>query len=385
MKKILDKIINYEIFKFSIFTLLLLNIYIVYSSTYKTNLEYMIKEIIFIGISVSIAYSIKYIILDRTDEYSKRMRKFYLINVLILVVGLGLSILLFFLPTSIVPYINGATRWIKTPFFNIAPIEILKIGIVFLFTHILTSNMFTKDLNAKQIKIFIPFLFIFLILSILIPIKQKDFGNFFLIVSIFLILIFILFNKLRLIFKLVGIAVNGLFLFIIISPHRIERIKNWLLASSGTGDVSSNYQVKQGLIHISEGGFIGNGFGESIYKLGYIPDLHTDMIFTLLMNETGFLGFILYYLLLFYVTFFLIYKSIKINNLYTILYSTIVSLMLLIQSFINLFGVLSVIPLKGISVPFLSYGGSALLFTIIAISLSIILMKISSYHTEEEF
>jgi cell division protein FtsW len=345
----------------------------------------MIKEIIFIGITASIAISIKYLILDRTKDYSKRMRKFYLINVLILLIGLIFSIALFFLPTSIVPYINGATRWIKTPFFNIAPIEILKVGIVFLFTHILTSNMFTKDLNAKQIKIFIPFLFIFLILSILIPIKQKDFGNFFLIVSIFLILIFILFNKLRLIFKMLGIAVNGLLLFIVISPHRIERIKNWLFANSGTGDVSSNYQVQQGLIHINEGNFIGNGFGESIYKLGYIPDLHTDMIFTLLMNETGFIGFTVYYLLLFYITFFLIYKSIKINNLYTILYSTIVALMLLIQSFINLLGVLSVIPLKGISVPFLSYGGSALLFIIIAISLSVILMKINAHHTEEEF
>jgi len=373
----MNKFFNIELFFISLTSLILLNLYTVYSSTYFINFQYLLKEIFFILISI-IFNLILFKIIFKKQDYFERINIFYKINFTILIVGLILSFLLFILPTSIVPYINGATRWIKTPLFNIAPIEVLKIGIIFLFTHILTSNKYTNNFNSKTLHVFIPFAIVFFILAILIPFKQKDLGNFFLILMTFLSITFVLFQKIRLIFKLISIGVITLLLFIISSPHRIDRIVNWLNATNNIGDISSNYQVKQGLYAINSSNIYGNGIGESIFKLGYIPDLHTDMIFTLLIDETGIFGIILYYSLLFYITLFLITKSLILNNLYTILYTLIVSIMIFFQGFINLFGILGIIPLKGISVPFLSYGGSNIFYIITIISLSLFLLKINS-------
>jgi len=306
-----------------------------------------------------------------------RVRRFYILNLLVLFIGIILNLSLFILPSSIVPHINGATRWIKLGFFNISPIEILKLGVIFIFTHILTSNAYTEKNNTKEIKIFLPFVFIFLILSFLIPIKQKDIGNFFLISASFLLLIFIIFNKLRLIFKLVGIALIALVSLILTSQHRIDRVKNWFFSNSNVGDVASNYQVTQGYLNIHEGGWFGTGFGQSIFKYGYIPDIHTDLIFSLYINETGIIGFILYYILLLYINIFLIYKAVVSNNLYSILYTAFLSFYVMLQSFLNLFGILGIVPLKGITVPFLSYGGSSIFFLIIAYGFALILLKIN--------
>ena len=376
-----SRIFKIEYFYFSFFLLLLLNLYTTYSSTYFSDFEYLIKQGFFIIFSFFINSILYFYILHRKQDYFKRIDIFYNVNVFLLSIGLIFSIALFFLPASIVPYINGATRWIKTPFFNIAPIEVLKIGVIFLFTHILTSNIYTNNFHSKTLKVFLPFAFVFFILAILIPFKQKDLGNFFLILISFLSIIFILFNRIRLIFKLFFVGFIGLTLFIISSPHRIDRIKNWINASQQTGDISSNYQVVQGLFAINSSNVIGNGVGESIFKLGYIPDLHTDMIFTLLIDETGVFGLIFYYTLIFYITFYIVYQAMRINNLYTILYTLIVSLMVFYQGFINLFGILGVIPLKGISVPFLSYGGSNIFYIITIFSFAIILLKINSEKT----
>lgn len=377
----MNKIFNLNIFYLSIFTLILFNLFTVYSSTYEDSFNFLIKQSLFYTISIGAILVINHLIFYKSNDYYLHMKKFYFINLVILLFGLILSFSLFILPASVAPEINGAIRWIKTPFFSISPIEILKIGIIFMFTHILTSNVFINNFHSKTLKIFLPFLFIFLILAILVPIKQKDFGNFFLIILVFVSVIFLFFNRIRLIFQLLFIGSLSLITFIAISPHRIQRITNWLNSSNNVGDISSNYQVTQAMTAIYEGGFAGIGFGESVMKLGFIPDLHTDMIFSLLISETGIIGFLTYYLLLLYICAYIVYHSFKLNSLYVLLYSLIISITVIYQSFINLFGVIGLIPMKGITVPFLSYGGSSTLFLVIGFGMSIILLKITSRNT----
>lgn len=353
------------------FCLFLFGSLINFSASYYINENIFVKSFIFILLGSLISLFIFWFIFFN-NSLKKQIFRFYLINSSFLIISIILSILIFILPDSLMPTINGAKRWIKTPFFNIAVVEIIKISFVFIFSHIFSSNKFLKNMNTHKISFFKPILLLFLILLLVVTVKQKDFGNFFLFCVVFITMVFLFFNKIRLVFKILSLSLVGFFLLIITSPHRIDRVLGWFKEDSLNG----NYQVEQGLHAIHEGSFFGIGAGNSIFKLGYIPEVHTDMIFSLLINEFGLFGLSLYFFLVFYFLIFLVILSLKLNNLYLINYTLISSLLIGYQIFINLFGILGIIPLKGINVPFLSYGGSSTISLFILISLNISLFYI---------
>jgi len=160
------------------------------------------------------------------------------------------------------------------------------------------------------------------------------------------------------------------------SPHRRDRIMQWFESTSEVGSASANYQVEQGFFAINEGGYLGVGPGQSIMKLGYIPEPHTDMIIAVMINEIGIVGISIYIISLISMLYILLKKAIKLNNLYVLNYTVLTSLMLTYQLIVNMFGILGIIPLKGINVPFLSYGGSSAISIIVLIFLNLSLIKI---------
>jgi cell division protein FtsW len=180
---------------------------------------------------------------------------------------------------------------------------------------------------------------------------------------------------------LVGIIIGVI--AIVSKPYRLARIENWLYTMSLNffkqpiieGSIANYNQVIQSLNAIHHGGILGVGIGEGVFKLGYLSDVHTDFVLAGIAEESGLLG-ITIILGLFAV---LLYRIFRISNrsekkeyqLFALGVGSLIALQLLL----NGFGITSLFPLKGLTVPFLSYGGSSLIAFCIAIGMVLMISK----------
>jgi len=344
----------------------------VYSNTIsKYGYSEFIKELIFISISLFLSVLFTITILKyfkKVKDVDKTLNLLISINIFIFIFGIILSILMVFLPGSLVPLINGAKRWIVTPFFSISPIEIIKYGFLFVMAILFSSNKFIFYLDKKHsFELYIPFYLFFLFLTVFVVLFQKDFGNFFLLSTIFILVVLIYFKNTSSFWWFIFSGGILFTLFIISEEHRINRVLSWFYSIYQTQNENvdyNNYQILQGLYTINEGLlkniFLGCGYLESVMKFK-VPELHTDMVFTSWISENGILGLFVYFLFIFFLSYNIYTISSRINNYFLYVYSFVLISYFWITIFINLFGVLGLIPFKGISVPFLSYGGSNLI------------------------
>lgn len=376
-----------QIIVLSLVGLVMFNLFSTYTSTFYYETDgYAIKQLIFIFTGLFLGLLL-YAGITFPNATSDSMRRFYLVNGFFAGLTVFFSFLLFILPEAYLPTINGAKRWIKFMGVTIAPIEVTKISFVFIFTHIFSSKRFEENKDTKGLGLFFPVYVLFALYLVVITYKQKDLGNFFLFSAVFITMTLLFFNKLRVVFKMVGLGVGLLAAVVLLSPHRRDRIMQWFESTSDVGSASANYQVEQGFFAINEGGLWGVGPGESVMKLGYIPEPHTDMIITVLMNEVGLFGILVYCALFFSLFYALVKSAIKTGNLYVFNFSFLTSLLMIYQLFINMFGILGIIPLKGINVPFLSYGGSSAISILLLLFLNFSLLAVlnrQAFHQKRE-
>jgi len=287
-----------------------------------------------------------------------------------------------FLPHFLAPTINGARRWINFGILKLAPVEFFKIGFIFFLSFSFTRKMGQKTLKEELKQLSYYFIF-FSIFWFLIIAFQSDLGQ---VVVMFGILFFMLiiaggraqtFGILSVFIIIVGIGA------ILAKPYRLKRIKNWIdrineiffpnpdihnaLANSG--------QIKESLNAIYHGGITGTGIGNGIFKLGFLSDVHTDFVLAGIAEETGILGISLVIVLmsaLLYRIFKISFRSEKKEYQF---FAFGIGIMIAIQFLLNGLGVTSVIPLKGLTVPFLSYGGSSLLALSIGIGMVLMISK----------
>ena len=258
-----------------------------------------------------------------------------------------LFLLLLFLVPILGYEIKGATRWINLKFFSIQPSEILKGPILCLFSW--SCYLFIK--TGKFSYMFFVILIILFISSLLL--LQPDIGTLMLYLSSFFLLIILYLRNIKLIFIL------GLFglLFITFAyftfDHVSIRIDKFLSPENSP-------QVARSLSAIIEGGFFGVGLGEGQLKYS-IPESHNDFIFAILIEEFG-IFFGLFIALLYPIFFFLIKKLLK-NQANLFIQNTTFSLcfILCIQAFVNIGSSIDLIPPTGMTLPFISYGGSSML------------------------
>ena len=292
----------------------------------------ILKHIIFLFISLTVLIFLS--LLPKND-----LRK--ILNIM----SIFFILLLFIVP--IFGYeIKGATRWISFNFFSIQPSELLKGPLVCMFSwfcylYIKTNNKFYLLLS-----------FIIISIVIVLLLLQPDIGTLLVYISIFSLILILYFRNLKL-FILLGFI--GLF-FLLISyfffDHVTYRIDNFL-----NGD---NSQVSRSLSAIKSGGIFGVGLGEGQLKYS-IPESHNDFIFAILIEEFGVL-FGLFVAFLYPVFFILARKSIlSPSNLF--ISNTIFSLCFLmcLQAFVNIGSSIKLIPPTGMTLPFISYGGSSML------------------------
>jgi len=297
-----------------------------------------------------------------------------------------------FLPESFVSAVGGAKRWIKLFGFSLAPVEFFKVGFVYFLAWSFSRKLGHHDgMGLKQEFIrFAPYGFVFIGAMFMIAFIQNDLGQ---VVVLGLTLLFLLMfagSSFRFFLSLLLGALGFFLFFIFTAEHRILRIKSWwALAQNSVLELLPDslaqqlrvptevepYQIGHSLNAIHNGGFFGTGLANGTFKLGFLSEVHTDFVLAGLAEEFGFIG-VLFVVIIFL---WMIQRIFKIANrtddsrIY--LFSVGVGLLLSFAFLVNAYGISGITPIKGISVPFLSYGGSTMLAASIAIGMVLMASK----------
>lgn len=315
---------------------------------YRINPELGLKQILWIGMGI-VLFFITYILFKQIKGWENWLWLY--------VAG---SIILFILTLLLGRNVKGATNWIKIGRLSIQPSEIIKILTIFLI-----ASYYTNREKFKGMKFGNYYLMGIIYLFVLFLFLQKDLGSVLIFLSVFIALQFVYEEDRKLVLINLTIlmicAVAGYYIF----PHVRSRVQTWLDPWKYID--TRGYQITQSLFAIAEGGFFGTGLG-----LGYpefIPEVHTDFIFPAICEEMGIftgIGIIMLFLILVYRGF-----KIAINQRYKFyrIVALGISILFGIQSFIIFGGVLNMIPLTGITIPFVSYGGSSMLSSFIALGI----------------
>lgn len=260
---------------------------------------------------------------------------------------------------------GGAHRWLRLGPVTIQPAEIIKIS-----TIILLASIFEKGVKTW------PFVFILGLVTSILGLFQKDLGSSIVYFLTSATLYIASGAKLIWIFLLSPLAIFSFIYFILSSSYRKQRVLAFLDPFSDPQGFS--YHISQVLIALGSGSWFGLGLGQSRQKFEYIPEVTTDSIFAIVGEEFGFVGATFLILLIS----FLVYRGFKISEKASDNYGKLLAFGLTfwlgIQAAINLAAMVSLIPLTGVPLPFISYGGSALLTNLVAVGILLNISKSSS-------
>ena len=203
---------------------------------------------------------------------------------------------------------------------------------------------------------------------------EPDFGTGVVIVMTIVVILFVSGVKMKFFVKIGLLGLVGVAALILVAPYRLARIVSFL--NPWSDPLGSGFQIIQSLYAIGPGGLLGLGLGKSIQKHFYLPEPQTDFIFSIISEELGFLGVLIVSSL--FLT--IIYRGFKIamkcNNNFGKYLAFGITFGLAFQTLLNLMVVVGLIPVTGVTLPFLSYGGSSLLITMLSMG---ILLNISKY------
>ena len=293
-------------------------------------------------------------------------------NVLLLIT---LVLLILVLIPGIGSIRNGSRSWFGIGSFGIQPSEAAKLLLIIFTAKYLSKN----DKNKKSIKRFVfPILGITLLIFALIML-QPDFGTGVIIVMSIIGMLFIAGVPIKFFLSLGFLGILGIIILIIIAPYRLDRILSFI--NPWKDPLGSGFQIIQSLYAIGPGGLFGYGFLNSRQKHFYLPEPQTDFIFSIITEEFGFMGILIVTGLFFMI----IYKGFKIsrkaNDLFSKYLAFGITFSLSFQTILNLMVVVGLIPVTGVTLPFLSYGGSSLLITLCGMGILLNISKNNSWYT----
>ena len=355
----IDKKLLISILILSIFGLLMIysasNIW----SEYKYNDPYKFikNQLLFFIIGLILIYIITKLDINFIKKNSNNILLIcFILLVLVLIPGIG-------------KVRNGSRSWFGIGPLGIQPSEFAKLGLIIYTSKYLSSN----DKIIKNIKTGLLPLFTIILIFALLIMLEPDFGTMMVIILTLSVLIYVSGPNLKFFIKLGMIGLLAITGLIIIAPYRMKRIVSFL--NPWSDPLGSGFQVIQSLYAISPFSLLGTGFNSSIQKNFYLPEPQTDFIFSIIAEEFGIIGSI------FVITCFayIFYRSIKISLKQTDLFKKYLSFGLsfgiILQASLNLAVVTNLIPCTGITLPFLSYGGSSLLISMISIGLILNISK----------
>ena len=274
----------------------------------------------------------------------------FLLLVLVLIPGIGIVR-------------NGSRSWFGVGGFGIQPSEAAKIGLVIFVAKYLSNNYSIMNNIKKGV---LPILVVIITFFLLIML-EPDFGTGMVITMSLIAMIFISKVKVSFFLKIGLVGLLGIVGLIIVAPYRMARIVSFL--NPWSDPLGSGFQIIQSLYAIGPGGLFGMGLGNSIQKHFYLPEPQTDFIFSIISEELGFLGV----LIVSSIFLFIFYRCIKISlntkDLFGKYLSFGLSFMIIFQTILNLSVVIGLVPVTGVTLPFISYGGSSLLVSMASVGI----------------
>jgi len=296
------------------------------------------------------------IILSRVDY------KIYLKKSNLIVFGCFILLVLVLIP-GIGTVRNGSRSWFGIGSFGIQPSEFAKIGLIIYVAKYLSKNQ--KEVRDIK-KVVIPILGVIGIFFLLIML-EPDFGTGMVIVLTLVCMIFVSGVKIDFFIKIGAIGVVGIVGLIIVAPYRMARIVSYL--NPWSDPLGSGFQIIQSLYAIGPGGLLGQGFGMSRQKHFYLPEPQTDFIFSIISEEFGFLGILIVVSFFLFIFYRIIKIALKEKDLFGKYLAFGLGFGITIQAILNLMVVIGLIPVTGVTLPFLSYGGSSLLVSMASIGI----------------
>ncbi len=310
---------------------------------------------------------------------------------LIFFVFLFLMTIMHFLPASLVTEVGGAKRWIKLAGFSIAPVEFFKVGFVFFLAWSFSRKICDYSQSLKEeLVTFVPYIFAFGVVVYLIAIMQNDLGQVIVLGMTLAIMAFMAGTSARFFMISTLGAIIVFVVAIVTSEHRILRIKLWwsniqdfvlsflpdsLAQKLRVSHMVESYQISNSFYAIKNGGFLGQGLGNGTIKLGFLTEVHTDFVLAGMAEEIGIVGLLMVVGLFFFMVYRIFRIANRLEDKMESLFVLGVGLLFSLAFFINSFGITGITPIKGIAVPFLSYGGSSILAHALAIGMVVMLSK----------
>jgi len=304
---------------------------------------------------------------------------------------LFLMTIMHFLPASFVTEVGGAKRWIKLAGFSIAPVEFFKVGFVFFLAWSFSRKIQHHAQSLKEEMItFLPYVAAFAVVVYLIAIMQNDLGQVIVLGLSLVIMASMAGTSARFFMVAIFSAIALFVVSIVTSDHRILRVKLWwsniqdfilsflpdsLANTLRVKDTIEPYQISNSFYAIKHGGFLGEGLGNGTIKLGYLTEVHTDFVLAGMAEEIGIVGLSIVIGLFFFMVFRIFRIANRLENRMESLFVLGVGLIISLAFFLNAYGITGITPIKGIAVPFLSYGGSSILAHAIAVGMVLMLSK----------
>ena len=275
------------------------------------------------------------------------------------------------------PEINGARRWIPLGPFQFQVAEMAKLALIFYLADCLDRRR-EKVAQASRI---VPALGIFGIMLLLVE-QEPDLGTALVLAGVFMAMLFVAGAKLEHLGGMAAAGVMAVGLMIIAKPFRMKRLATFV---DPMGDIQgSGYQLYNSLLALASGGLTGQGLGNSHQKYNYLPEMHTDFIFAILGEELGFMGTAA--LCTLYVA--LLYKGFKVavqcRKPYLRMLAAGVTFQIALQALMNMAVASGCIPSTGVPLPFISYGGSSILFTLVSVGVLLNVADFNARNVENE-
>jgi len=331
--------------------------------------HFVIRQAIFGFLSISIIFALSQL---NPDKWMKPIGFTLFFLSLLLMMGMP------FMPEQFVSAVGGAKRWIKVAGFSLAPVEFFKVGFIYFLAWSFSRKLGHHDDMglSNEFKRFLPYGVIFMGAMFIIAFLQKDLGQVVVLGATLLFMLIFAGSSFRFFLTILGGIFGAIVVFILTAEHRILRIKSWwsIAQNSVLGLLPESiadklrvpvevepYQIGNSLNAIHNGGFFGAGLGDGTFKLGFLSEVHTDFILAGLSEEFGFVGLVFVVFLFMWMLQRIFKIANRVEDMSLYLFCIGIGLILAFSFLVNAYGISGITPIKGLSVPFLSYGGSAML------------------------
>lgn len=265
--------------------------------------------------------------------------------------------------------VGGALRWLRLPGFNLQPAELVKLGLVLYLAHSLTRK---KEMVRSFCKGYLPYMIVLAALLLLL-LKQPDLGSAMIIAGVALSMLIVAGVRWLYVLATVISAMPALYFLVMNVEYRRRRIMAFLDPWDDPFD--TGFQIIQSLVAFGNGGVFGQGLGTGQQKLFYLPEAHTDFIFSVIGEELGLVGVLLVAALFLMLVLCGIRIALQCQDPFGRNLAFGVSLLLGLEAFVNIAVCTGLLPTKGLALPFISYGGTSLVVCLVAVG---ILLNISS-------